>query len=85
MEDEEKVEDGEEMEMEEEAAPLKDKVMEAVEACFTEGGEAYDKGDDEAIDAVIKKLEAMKGGDKKPAIGGLGIEEDKMDLGEAED
>jgi hypothetical protein len=82
-EEEMMMEEGEE-EMEEETVdPLKDEVMAAVQACFEEGGEAYDKGGDEAIDAVIAKLEAMKGGDK-PTLGGLGESGEPMDLGEAE-
>ncbi len=82
-EDEVMMEEGEE-EMDEEAAnTFKEEVMAAVEACFEEGGEAYDKGGDEAIDAIIAKLEAMKGGDK-PTLGGLGESGEPMDLGEAE-
>ncbi len=61
---------------------VKDDVMAAVEACFAEGGEAYEMGKDEAIDAVIAKLEGMKGGESKPVLGGLGTDAEAMDLEE---
>ena len=62
-----------------EEEPLQAQVMTAVEECFSEGGVAYDLEGDAAIDAVITKLEGMKTGD---TIGGLGINDEPLDLPE---
>ena len=65
------------------ATPVKEEVMAAVEACFEEGGEAYEMDGDAAIDAVIAKLEGLKKGTDQ-VLGGLGESGEPMDLGEAE-
>lgn len=54
-------------------------IVQAVNECFQDGGEAYGKTQDQAIDAVIAKLEGMKTGE---SMGGLGAEEEAMELGE---
>jgi hypothetical protein len=58
-------------------AKLTEDINTAVQACLEK---PYSSKDD-AIDAVIADLEALKDG---PAMGALGGSEEKMDLGEAE-
>lgn len=65
-----------EAEMEEETMTSMEDITAAVEACFAEGGDAYGLEGDEAIDAVIAKLEGMKtGGEAETSMGGLGSAE----------
>jgi len=75
----------EEMEVEVEEESPEVMISNAVAECFAEGGEAYEMGTDESIDAVIAKLEGMKTGDAEAEGGGfpgLGGNEGAMDLGE---
>lgn len=67
--------------VEEESAEVT--ISNAVAECFAEGGEAYEMGIDESIDAVIAKLEGMKTGEAEGGgFPGLGGNEGAMDLGE---
>ncbi len=60
---------------------LKTEVSAAVDECLA--SEYASK--EECIDAIVAKLEALKG-DSGPAVGGLGTAEDEgMALGDAED
>ena len=72
-------------EVEEVETSAEETVTEAVAACFAEGGAAEGLEGDEAIDAVIAKLEETKGGAVEEGAGfpGLGNEGPPLDLGEA--
>jgi len=71
-----------EMEQETSNVVQAEQIEKAVAECFNDGGEAYGLTGDEAIDAVIAKLEGMKGGEESEnTMGGLGSSEG-MSLGD---
>lgn len=73
---------GEEEEVMEESG-MQEQIMQAIQPCLDRIANGEYATKDEAIDAMIADLEAAREGGE--VMGGLGIEDEPMDLGDAED